>query len=194
MVIALLIAMLFPLLGAPANVTKADVIVPLPTISGLPLPLPLPSQVKVPLPGPTAVVPQPVKSVNVPRVVPTPNPFPSSIQPPVIVPGPTKTTIITRPDGTRVQVITRTVPGPVRTVIKTVPTPVPGPTKTVFTEKFSPGQTKIIHDKVNDAKKKFGLLGLVAGMLLAFVAVVLVYYRGFRKGEIHDAKLLRDTI
>jgi hypothetical protein len=188
MVIGLLIAILFPLMGAPANVIKADVIVPLPSLPALPVPsiITVPSQIVVPVPSVVpSVIPRPSTRPPVPHLSPTP---------PVIVPGPVQTTIINRPDGTKTIVITRTVPGPVRTVVQTTPTPVPGPTKTVYTEKFSPGQTKIIKEKIKDAQRKFGLLGIIAGMLLAFVAVALVYYRGFRKGEIHDAKMIRDTI
>lgn len=145
-------------------------------------PLPVPTTLPIPVPFVPQVLPTPF--VPVPPRVPVPTKT-------IVVPGPTRTVVV----PTQKTIIVRET----KTVFVTQPAPtktvtVPGPTKTIIQEKFTPKQNTIIKEIIRKQQVKFGVLGVVAGLLIAFAVLALVYVRAFRKGELHDAQILRRTL
>jgi hypothetical protein len=71
---------------------------------------------------------------------------------------------------------------------------VPGPTKTVTNEKFTPGQEKIIKQRIRDAKREGTLIGALAASLIGLVLISIIYISGYKKGERTNAELLRNEL
>lgn len=71
---------------------------------------------------------------------------------------------------------------------------VPGPVRTEFRTELSPQQERIVEKRIDRAERKAGVLGIVAGFIIALVLGGLIYIRGFRKGELYDARMIRRTL
>lgn len=183
-VAGVLTALLLPF----GSVAAADVVVP------LPLPTPLPSQIVVPAPTSVpAPLPAPLPSVIiVPTRVPVPGPVQTVIRTtPTPVPIPGATRIVRQPGPVR----TVLVPGPTKTVIipgpvRTVYVPSPTPT-TVVKEVFTPGQERIVKQRIKDAKREGTLIGALAASAIGLVLIGIIYVTGYRKGEKTNAELMR---
>lgn len=174
-------------------------ITPVPTIFPEPTPAPVPSLTPEPSPTPSptsiAIIPQPVKTVveQMPSPVKTvvqssPTPVPGPIRT-VFVPGPTRTIFV--PGPTRTVVVERVVirQGPVvRVTVDASPQVTPSPT---VVYRHYPGDDEDIDLSTPEA---IGIsVGLVAlGIVLALLALFLVYGLGWKEAEDKEKRRLAD--
>lgn len=179
-----------PSVGVPA--IPAVPAIPKPTLTPSPVPSPTPT-----FPIPTLPIPAPVQTII--ERVPVPGPVRTIVRTTpsprnVPVPGPTRTVLVPGP------VRTVLVPGPVRTVIRerVVIRQVPGPRVTVeASPKVTPSPVVIFRDRPGDdvdlsTPEAIGIsIGLVAlGILLALLALYLVYFLGYKERErVEEMKL-----
>jgi hypothetical protein len=133
-------------------------------------------EVQVPVPGPTKLVPGPIRTIIVPQVTPVPGPTRTII---IRVPAPVQTVTVT-PSPSVTPKLTPTAPGATLTA-----TPGPQSTTKVVTKNHT--ITKTIKDVV-----KIGAVLLLAGILVALIALGVSYVSGYRDAERQEVKKLEN--
>ncbi len=199
----LLLVVLFPFTPSKAQIAPLPIptvsVTPLPTLIYLPIPTIEPTSVPIPVPVPTlspTPVPIPIPTLTQPPIpTPTLSPTPTF----TLQPQPTITVFRDRPIPE-----SRFVPVPGPTVTRLVPGPtitelIPGPTVTVTAQprtidELPPEIREKIIERERQIARRAGLIGIVAGLFVALVGMILVYYLGWRAREERDKRFIDDLV
>lgn len=70
--------------------------------------------------------------------------------------------------------------------------PAPTVTSTIYRKELSPQQEQDVRDRIVEAQRKFGLLGIVAGIILGLIGLGITYWLGWRQRAEQEDKFIYD--